>query len=386
MFMSGKSPGPESPSEFLRRRIALEGPVGFDEFMSVALYHPHGGYYAADHARTGRRGDFFTSVSVGPVFGKLLATQFASMWEKLGRPDDFTLVEQGANDGQLLADIFEALETSHPDWNPRAIIVEPLEHPRAAQRQTLARWHNRIRHVEQPAELPPFTGVFFANELLDAFPVKLLVRQNGTWLERRVGLDGDDFIFVEQPLEAGEFHETVTRLPLPTPPDRFQIEIPPDLASWMDTVASRLLRGWMLLVDYGHPEGIRCHPARATGTVAAYQRHERQENPLASPGHQDLTAHVNFTDVARAAEVAGLSLAGFTDQHHALAALAALTFPAMPQTPLSEEAAREMRALRQLLHPESMGTAFHFLAFSRGTEAPLEAFQFARHPRQELFS
>lgn len=386
MFMSGKSPGPESPSEVLRRRIAQDGPVGFDEFMSVALYHPRGGYYAADLARTGRRGDFFTSVSVGPVFGKLLAAQFASMWEKLGRPDDFTLVEQGANDGRLLADVFEALEKSHPDWHPRTIIVEPLEHPRAAQRQTLARWHDRITHVNQTTNLSPFSGVFFANELLDAFPVKLLVRQNGTWLERRIGAKGESFIFVEQPLEAGELYDKVTRLPLPPTPDRFQIEILPDLAPWMNTLASRLQRGWILLIDYGHPEGIRFHPARAGGTLAAYQRHERQENPLASPGHQDLTAHVNFTDVARAAEVAGLSLAGFTDQHHALAALAAYTFPAMPQTQLSEEAAREMRALRQLLHPESMGTAFHFLAFSRGTEAPLEAFQFARNPRQELFS
>jgi SAM-dependent MidA family methyltransferase len=308
------------------------------------------------------------------------------MWEKLGHSADFTLVEQGANDGRLLADIFAALEKSHPAWHPRAIIIEPLDHPRAAQQQTLARWQNRVMHIEHPDDLPPFNGVFFANELLDAFPVKLLVRQDGKWFERRVDCEDEHFVFVEHPLEHGDIYDTVARLPLPPTSDRFQIEIPPDLAPWMNTVATRLQRGWMLLIDYGHPESIRYHPARAGGTLAAYQRHERQENPLASPGHQDLTTHVNFTAVARAAEAAGLSLAGFTDQHHAVAALAARTFPAMPQQQLSDEAAREMRALRQLLHPESMGTSFHFLALSRGTDVPLEAFQFARDPRQELFS
>lgn len=386
MFMSGKLPGPESPSDVLHRRIAQNGPVGFDEFMAVALYHPHGGYYASDLARTGRRGDFFTSVSVGPVFGKLLAAQIAAMGEKLGFPQDFTLVEQGANDGRLLADILEALEKTHPHWQPRAIIIEPLAHPRAAQQQTLAHWSDRVTHVEQPADLPPFTGVFYANELLDAFPVKLLVRQNGTWLERRVACEGKNFAFVEMPLAPGVLYDTAARLPLPTEPDRFQIEMAPDLEPWMNTIAARLQRGWMLLIDYGHTEIIRCHPARAAGTVAAYRRHERQNDPLAAPGTQDLTSHVNFTAIARTAEAAGLSLAGFTDQHHALAALAARAFPAMPQGPLSDEAAREMRALRQLLHPESMGTLFHFLALSRGTAAPLEAFQFARHPRQKLFS
>lgn len=386
MFMSGKSPGPESPTAVLRRRIARNGPVGFDEFMAVALYHPHGGYYTADLARTGRRGDFFTSVSVGPVFGKLLAAQFVAMGETLGFPPHFTLVEQGANDGRLLADVLGALDKSHPHWQPRAIIIEPLAHPRAAQQQTLARWSDRVTHVGQPADLPPFTGVFFANELLDAFPVKLLVRQNGTWLERRVACAGENFVFVEEALAPGALYDTAARLPLPPEPGRFQIEVAPDLEPWMNALAPRLQRGWMLLIDYGHPETIRCHPARAAGTLAAYRRHERQDDPLAAPGTQDLTAHVNFTAVARTAEAAGLSLAGFTDQHHALTALAARAFPAMPQGPLSAEAAREMRALRQLLHPESMGTAFHFLALSRGAAAPLEAFHLARHPRQELFS
>jgi SAM-dependent MidA family methyltransferase len=374
MFMSGKSPGPDGPADELRRRIAQHGPIGFDEFMAVALYHPCGGYYAADKPRTGRRGDFFTNVSVGPVFGKLLAAQFIEMREQLGNPDNFTLVEQGANDGQLLADILSA-------WSgplPRVVMVEPLPGLRTRQQKTLAPWSDRLTHVAHESELPPFTGVFFANELLDAFPVKILVRDQAIWRERRVDYDGTNFIFVDAPW-SDEAPQVSDEIP------HFVTEFCPSLAPWLQTVASRLRSGWLLFIDYGHPAAIRHQPARAAGTLATYREHQRLDNPLTDPGGQDLTAHVDFTAVARAAEQSGLSLAGFTDQHHALTALAARIFPAMPENQLGDEAAREMRALRQLLHPESMGTSFKFLALAKNASAPLAAFRFARDAQRELF-
>jgi SAM-dependent MidA family methyltransferase len=363
------------PAEELRRRITQHGPVGFDEFMAVALYHPQGGYYASQDNRTGRRGDFFTSVNVGPVFGKLLAAQFVEMRQLLGEPEDFTLVEQGANDGQLLADILAAW----PGPAPRVIIVEPLEQRRAAQRKTLAPWIDCVQHVTCEDELPNFTGVFFANELLDAFPVKLIVREDGRWFERRVGNEDGRFVFVDAPFtgEAPAVAEDIRR---------FSTEICPSLTPWIRTVAGKLTRGWILLIDYGHPSAIRHQLARAAGTLAAYREHQRLDDPLADPGAQDLTAHVDFTAVARAAEQAGLSLAGFTDQHHALTALAARIFPSMPDAQLTDEEAREMRALRQLLHPESMGTSFKFLGLAKNSNAPITAFRFARDARRELFA
>ena len=375
MSMSGKSPGPDGPAAELRDRIARHGPVGFDEFMAVALYHPEGGYYASHDNRTGRRGDFFTSVSVGPVFGKLLAAQFLEMRALLGLPAEFTLVEQGANDGQLLADILAA-------WTeplPRISVIEPLEQRRAAQREVLAPWIDRVQHVAHEDELPSFTGVFFANELLDAFPIKLIVRENGRWFERRVGHERGRFVFVDLPF-TGEPPVVAEDVP------RFATEICPALGPWMRSVAGKLQRGWMLLVDYGHAAAVRHHPSRAAGSLAAYREHERTEDPLASPGSQDLTAHVDFTAVARMAEATGLHLAGFTDQHHALTALAEKVFPAMPTQSLSPDAAREMRALRQLLHPESMGTSFKFLALAKNTEADLSAFRFARDAQRELYA
>ncbi|MFM8657427.1 MAG: class I SAM-dependent methyltransferase [Chthoniobacterales bacterium] len=373
--MSAKSPGLEAE---LRARIAQAGPIGFDEFMAATLYDPRHGYYASGKSRTGNGGDFFTSVSVGPVFGKLLAAQFLEMRAHLGNPEDFTLVEQGANDGQLLADILAA-------WTgplPRVIVIEPIEALRAVQRKTLAQWSTCVSHVARESDLPEFEGVFFANELLDAFPVKIFIRESGCWFERRVGTEGGRFVFVETlanepPVFAPHVAESIPR---------FVSEVCPSLEPWIDTIAGKLRRGWMLLVDYGHPAAVKYHASRAEGTLAAYRNHRRVDDPLADPGEQDLTAHVDFTAVARAAEAAGLHLAGFTDQHHALTPLAARTFPPMAEEQLSPDAAREMRALRQLLHPESMGTSFKFLALAKDADAPLAAFAFARDPRRELFS
>jgi SAM-dependent MidA family methyltransferase len=356
----------------------------FDEFMAAALYDTEHGYYAAGEARTGRRGDFFTSVSVGPVFGRLLAAQFAEMRDMLGCPKDFTIVEQGANDGQLMADVLAVLDRTHPEWQGPAIIVEPLDRLRAAQQQTLAPWRERVLWVRHEAELPRFRGVFFANELLDAFPVKLFVHHDGAWFEKCVAAGGDGFVFVEVPAADAAAAAGLDSAPLPAETECFETEWRPALRGWVQGVAEKLAGGWMLLADYGHGARARFCAERSHGTLAAYRAHARSGDLLLHPGEQDLTAHVDFTELAGLAEEAGLSLAGFTDQHHALTALAARVFPDMPEAKLSAGEEREMRALRQLLHPETMGRAFKFIAFSRGCEEKPSAFAFAREARKEL--
>lgn len=380
--MSAKSPDPDANpvAATLRRRIAEQGPLGFDEFMQEALYAPDGGFYTAGGPRTGRAGHFFTSVSVGPVFGKLLAAQVAEMWDLLGRPAAFRLVEQGADDGQLMADVLQALEERRADCAAaaEALIVEPLDVPRARQRATLARWTSRVRHVAHERELPPFTGVFFANELLDAFPCRLLVREDGPWREQLVAADGAGFDFVEAAPRDPASLDAVRDWPPPEPGGRLLTEWAPGVAPWVRTLAGKLERGWILLADYGHTNAERLAAARAGGSLAAYRDHQRVDNPLTDPGAQDITAHVDFDAVAGAATAAGLQVAGFTDQHHALAALAAEVFPGMAASPLTAGAAREMRGLRQLLHPETMGRAFKFLGLARGVDAPLAMFRFAR--------
>jgi SAM-dependent MidA family methyltransferase len=194
----------------------------FSRFMELALYDPLEGYYASGRAAVGRAGDFFTSVSLGPVFGELLAGQFLEMWETLGRPSDFTLVEQGANDGRLAADILDALAGT-PLADIRLLIVEPFTPLREAQQKRLS--GRRVEWADSPAALPPFTGVHFSNELFDALPVDLLEARDGHWKNLRVIKNGTAFELA--PAESIETH-------WPSRPDgfrkdRFRRNLPLDL-------------------------------------------------------------------------------------------------------------------------------------------------------------
>ena len=147
--------------------IAAKGPLSFARFMELALYDAEAGYYASGRARVGRHGDFFTNVSVGPVFGHILAEQFREMWSRLGTPRRFALVEQGANDGQLALDVLSALDEEMQEaidyW-----IIEPFPILQQRQEQTLKPWGSKVRWVNDPGALPVFNGVHFSNELVDA--------------------------------------------------------------------------------------------------------------------------------------------------------------------------------------------------------------------------
>ena len=177
--------------------------------MELALYDSLEGYYVSDRLKVGREGDFFTNVSVGPVFGEILAGQFLEMWSILGEPNDFTIVEQGANDGQLARDVIMALAGT-PLESARWIIVEPLESLRVKQSHLLANAH--VCWVSSSYYLPPFCGVHFSNELFDALPFDIIEAHDGKWRELLVGSQGEDFVFCPNP-------NFIVGTPLPPRPD-----------------------------------------------------------------------------------------------------------------------------------------------------------------------
>lgn len=322
----------------------------FRDFMARALYEPGHGYYASGRARIGREGDFFTSVSVGPLFGALLARQFAEVWEKLGHPADFTLVEQGAHDGTLAADVLTALPAEMP---ARLTIIEPTPHRRALQREKLAT--RDVRWVESVDALEPFTGIHYSNELIDAFPVHLVHRVDGALRERAVALEGDRFVFTDV---------------LPSIDGLQEGEVNLAAQEWLATLAPKLTRGVVLIIDYGY---TRADPR--TDTLEAIAAHRRVD-PLENPGGADITAHVDFTALAAASD---LDVLGFTDQHHFLVALSRLHFAeGVRPDP------RDMRAFQALSHPTMLGRAFKVLALGRGVENQLAGFAFARDPREAL--
>jgi len=359
----------------LRAEIARRGPIPFRDFMERALYHPEHGYYSSGRAAIGRGGDFFTNVSVGPLFGRLLAVQFEEMRQHLGGPEDFTIVEQGAHDGAFAFDVL-----SHLRGSLRYVIVEPSARARAAQQTRLGVFAESVSWVPSLAELPPFTGVHFSNELIDAFPVHLVTWTGAEWFERHVAVAGDAFVFTDAPLSSAALRERLARLP--AVPPGYVTEVNLAAPEWLDQLAPKLQRGWLLAIDYGYPRDEFYRPDRLDGTLSAYADHQRERNPLARPGEIDLTAHVDFTTLAEHAISLGLDLAGFTDQHHLMVGLSQLHFPDEPAT--TPERQKELRALQTLMHPTLMGRVFKAICFTRGTAPSLSGFRFARDARGAL--
>jgi SAM-dependent MidA family methyltransferase len=362
--MCARSPG-------LSARIAAEildsGPMRFSRFMELTLYDPLEGYYASGRAAVGRKGDFFTSVSLGPVFGELLAGQFLEMWETLGRPADFLLVEQGANDGRLAADVLDAL-TETPLADARFVILEPISPLREAQQQRLA--GRRVEWVPSPADLPPFTGVHFSNELFDALPVDLLEARDGLWNNLRVTKNHDAF-----ELAPAETLDTSW----PARPDGFRAELRTGQRELLAALSSKMQRGFLLAIDYGMTRDELLAPHRSGGTLACYSAHRRDSDPFSNIGEKDLTAHVDFTALAADARACGLEPTAYTDQHHFLVGAATALLQSLDGRTPTPESTKKLRTLRTLLHPETMGTQFKVLLASKGVSAAnISGFRHAR--------
>ena len=367
----------------LRADIAARGPLRFDAYMARALFDPRHGYYGAGRARIGRGGDFYTNVSVGRMFGRVIAAQCAEVWERLGEPADFRFVEQGANDGRLAADVLTALASDHPRCADatRVTLVEPFASLESAQRATLAAFAPRVRWVPDLDALEPFAGIHFSNEYADALPVRLFVWAAGQWRERHVTVDAAGALaFVDL-----EPTDLPSELP-PAAPEGYVAEARPEARAWVRQIAARLERGVVLIVDYGFPRHQLYAPWREAGTLSCYRAHRRDDDVLADPGEKDLTAHVDFTAVAEAGIAAGLEIAGFSDQYHFLVGAATPLLLAMEENPASREREADLRGMKTLLHPETMGTQFKYLALSRElpNSSPLAGFRHARDARSEL--
>jgi len=382
--------------EELAARIRRDGPLPFEEFMDGCLYHPQYGYYAAADRAIGRRGDFFTSVSVGPVFGELVAAWLWESWEAMGRPARVRLVEQGAHDGELMADVLTALERDHAALHQAAepVIVEPLATRRERQRARLtggrsastprtgeARHRSEVRWVEslkKLAEAEPQPTLFFANELLDALPVARWRFDGNRWHRLWVGLEADGrFSWEENPaseeLARGDSASGI-RLPgagiSPPPPwpAGYVTETCPGLDGWVAAVTRAVGAGRVLLFDYGREADDYFAPHRTAGTLRAYRHHRCCDDPLTAPGTIDLTADVNFTHLAEATQSMGWTMRAPERQGSFLTRLATRRLQSAPVPTPSWR-----RQFLTLTHPHHLGHQFHAIVLEspRGTPTPL---------------
>lgn len=390
------TPGSPELLAYIRQQIDNHGPVTFKWFMQQALYHPQFGYYGGGRARIGRRGDFYTSVSVGRIFGELMARQFEEMWERMGRPAAFTLVEQGAHHGQFAHDVLTSLRRFAPELSAevRYWIVEPNPALQAQQQAMLSVWpRNKVRWTPtlDTLEAGSLCGVHFSNELLDAFPVHLVTSTGGgAWQEKFVDVAKQGFRYVYGPPSNTSLRNHLAKLPPPACPEGISYTTEINLAAprWVEDLSKVLGQGYILLADYGYPRGVYYSPERTEGTLTAYSDHRRSDDPLVNVGLADLTAHVDFTSLAERAEASGLQLAGYCDQHHFLVALGEEQLLEMERSlgDLSPDALHTIRSFKTLMHPSTMGMAFKFIGFSKSVRdhRPLTGFSRCSDPRRAL--
>ena len=384
--------------EYIRQQISLHGPVTFKWFMQQALYHPEHGYYGAGRARIGRRGDYYTSVSVGKIFGELLAKQFDEMWVRMNCPLSFSIVEEGSHDGQFAHDVLEWIRQFAPDLFAvlKYWIIEPNPRLQQEQQARLSVWpRNKIRWSKtlDTFEVGSLCGVFFANELLDAFPVHMVASAGGPWQENFVDAGRQGFRFVYGPPSNAPLRAHLEKLPTPAAdggtPVSYRTEVNLSALRWIEDTSKVLGQGYVLLADYGYPRDQYYSPEHADGTLMTYHQHRRNSNPLEMVGECDITAHVDFTSLAERAESSGLRLSGYCDQHHFLIALGENDLLEIERSlqELTPDILQYIRSFKTLIHPSTLGMAFKMIGFEKNVAAggsPLVGFSRCADGRKAL--
>lgn len=342
--------------------------------MELALYHPERGYYSTAPQRSGRAGDFFTSVDVGHVFGELLAVQFAEMWRVWASTvssQRFDLVEAGAGNGRLAADILNAAAVHDPRFYSKLQIslVERSPAARAAQAGAFGVHLPKLKHTG--ASLPDrIDGVLYANELLDALPTHVVVMRD-TLREIYVDWDGTDLVEREDSPSTAALQAYLDHGDIRLRPG-WRVEINLEATRWVADAARRLARGFLLLIDYGHDARELYEASHSGGTLTAYQRHVgggASAPWLEDPGSVDMTSHVDLTAVQRVAETEGLDTLVVLDQTYFLLGLGLADRLARHEGE-AMAALKARLALKTLMMPGGLGSVQKVMIFGRGMGRP----------------
>lgn len=355
--------------------IAARGPMTFARFMELALYHPEHGYYNAGRRVFGREGDYYTSADLSPAFGRLIARQIAQMFDLLGRPRAFSVAEMGAGRGFMALDVLTELKAeNHVCFSAiKYVICEQGKGLRAEQKNRLelagfdniTQWHSFEDIPENSV-----TGVFLSNELVDAFPVHVVEMAEDGLLEHYVALEDNELLLKRAPVSDPQLTAYLEDFGVTLEPGQ-TAEINLAARGWMRDLAVRLARGFAITIDYGDTAPALYHPARFRGTLLCYHKHTLSENPLERVGFQDITAHVNFTDLMRAGDAAGLRAAGLVKQMFFLMGLGIGELASEPAAGTSPAALlKRSLGFKGLINPDGLGAHRVLLQYKGFDETP----------------
>jgi SAM-dependent MidA family methyltransferase len=352
--------------ELIRHDITENGGwISFSRYMELALYAPRLGYYTAGAHKFGDAGDFITAPELSPLFGRTVARQVAEIMTHSAQH----ILELGAGSGKLAADMLAELEQlgSLPDsYSILEVSADLRERQQALICERLPHLLNRVHWLDTLPE--KFSGAIVANEVLDALPVHLVHWQDSAITERGVALSDDNFVWQERVIDNINLLEAAQKISVP---DGHISEICLAARGLINSLAQCLEQGTMLFIDYGFGARELYHPQRSSGTLMCHYRHHAHDNPFFLPGLQDITSHVNFTDIAECGIDSGLELIGYTSQAFFLinCGITELLQNTSPENlrdyfPLSAQ-------LQKLTSPAEMGELFKVIAMGKNMRSLL---------------
>ncbi|TCS84435.1 class I SAM-dependent methyltransferase [Tepidibacillus fermentans] len=346
--------------------------ITFYEFMKMALYEPDLGYYTKNRTKIGKAADFYTSSTVGPVFGKTIANTFLELLPYSTDKEDYTILEMGGGDGRFARDALTGIKEKNLHIYEKLIyyMIETSPYHQDLQRERLKEHLDHVKWVDRLEEIPqPFQGVIFSNELVDAFPVHLVQMKEGKLKEIYVTWDEEkgDFAQITDEISTKELETYFLEQKIILKEEQIA-EVNLDAIQWLETIVKFLDKGYVITIDYGYPADELYASHRQNGTLMCYHRHVANENPYQKIGDQDITSHVNFTELINRGEKLGLKTILFTTQSYfllnsgILEYLQEIELNQMLQRDLFHDEALKMnRAIRQLITPGEMGETFKVL-------------------------
>jgi len=355
--------------EKIEREIHQCGAIPFSRYMEMCLYDPDLGYYARNAEQFGKAGDFYTSSDVHAVFGRLLARQFEEMWRVLGRPAKIEVLELGPGRGLFAQDVLDWSEKKFPDFFAALhySLAESSPALRTRMQQTLDKQFaaGKASLVDGLAQSAAAPRILFANEFFDALPIEIL-SANGSL---RVGVENGRFTESWSEPSAGEL-EFLDRYSV-QPDGRERLEVPLLGQRHMSDIAATFPEGFFVIIDYGYTRAEQL-AGRHRGTLMTYRRHSASPNPYVAPGEQDITAHVNFTALAAAAEQHSARVSPLLTQSQFLMGIGEANqfADAFEEARLPQERAKVALQLKHLVTPAGMGESFHVLVGSKGVDDP----------------